>query len=357
MIKLNDRTSIRSQVTDYYRKQIRSGALKEGSMLPPARRLAVELGTAEANIHHALATLAKEGLIVRRPKRGSVVLPQPKLSRVAFYMNSLYCMRGERFTQPLIQCLEKTLSEHNIQCQVIYDTIYGEGLRQLTTLAETHQIQGVILRSLDQDLFSLVSALPIPFSAITSMRIPNGVNFFGHNLAEKAILAMKEQGCKTLGLLYPGRNMTTPDNPRITFPDMLRNIAEHSGLSMPPENIYDSQADKGQEILDVETFAYRGMKMLLDLPERPDGILAFSDDLVSGITMALYERKIRVPEDIKFIIHRTVENPVVFPFPTLLLESSIQELVHHLTDQLIARSEGRRSVRKILACSVRKHAL
>lgn len=53
--------SIRSQVLEFYREAIRSGRLSEGAVLPPARKLAAEVGTAEANVHYAIASWRGRG--------------------------------------------------------------------------------------------------------------------------------------------------------------------------------------------------------------------------------------------------------------------------------------------------------
>ena len=76
--KIEAGSSIRSQIVAFYRNRIRSGELAAGAVLPPARLLAAQLGTAEANVHHAFAALVREGLIARRPRAGTVVIGEVK---------------------------------------------------------------------------------------------------------------------------------------------------------------------------------------------------------------------------------------------------------------------------------------
>ncbi len=170
--------SIRSQVLEFYREAIRSGRLSEGAVLPPARKLAAEVGTAEANVHYAIAQLAREGLIVRRPKVGSIVIGRTRMHRVAFFLPELYTRRGERFTRPLAELLERELAAQGIpECQVIYDTASGEGWKLLSRLAASRRIQGVVVRSMTGGELDRFARLPVPFTAITALGIPGGVSF------------------------------------------------------------------------------------------------------------------------------------------------------------------------------------
>jgi len=146
-LKTSDRQSIRSRIAGYYRDRIKSGLLKYGDIIPSARKLATEFGTAEANVHHAIAALVKEGLVMRRPKIGSVVTkPENKLSCVAIFLNCHHIQRGENFTRVLVEMVENELKKHGIDCIVIYDTPSQNGLEQLRKMANSRQIQGIIVR-------------------------------------------------------------------------------------------------------------------------------------------------------------------------------------------------------------------
>lgn len=145
--KIDPQKSIRSQIVEHFRVEIRKGSLKPGDRLPSARELAKAFGTAEANVHHALAALVKEGLLARRPKAGTVVTDGvEKLTCAAIYLSWLFIQRGENFTRLLIEMLEESFSARGIRCMVIYDTPSQNGMEQLKKLAENRQIQGVIVR-------------------------------------------------------------------------------------------------------------------------------------------------------------------------------------------------------------------
>ena len=326
-------SSIRSQILEFYRTAIRSGKLPEGSVLPPGRKLAAELGTAEANVHHAIAQLAKEGLIVRRPKIGSLVTVPARIYRVAFFLPELYTRRGERFTRPLVEILERELAAQGIhECQVIYETASGEGWKTLKRLADTRRIQGVLVRGLNEEDGERFSRLPVPFAAITHMPIPTGVKIISAKLADAMLEGVTRQGCRSAGVLFPGS--------RKECEAMLGGALERAGVKVRPEWMF-CRDDYGSEVLDIDHFGYLGTGRILSAPQRPEAVMLFSDDLVAGFTMRLYAENLRVPDSLKAVIHRTVENPVIFPFECVLAEQSIAELARLLVGKLLDSFEGR----------------
>lgn len=347
--------SIRSQIMEHFREEIRRGSLKPGDRLPSARELARSFGTAEANVHHALTALVKEGMLARRPKAGTVVTDgAEKLTCAAIYLNWFHIQRGENFTRLLIGMLEECLAENGIRCIVIYDTPSQDGLKRLKKLAESRQVQGVIVRSLFADQYPFFVRLPVPFTAISSMRIQNGVSFFSPEITRKIMERIRSDGVGSIGVISSANlglyKRDSTENTAHSF--MMKQIRE-CGLEIRPEWVFDSLAYGVPKILDSSIFAYAGFEKIWSLPEHPDALLVFSDDMVSGLAMSFYHRQVRVPEDIRLYIHKTLENELVLPFPCTLLENRIRELAEVLVRQLIDQSEGRSPVRRSLSCEFR----
>ncbi len=341
-------SSIRSQILEFYRTAIRSGKLPEGSVLPPARKLAAELGTAEANAHHAIAQLAREGLIARRPKIGSVVISPARIFRVAFFLPELYTRRGERFTRPLVEILERELAAQGInECLVVYETASGEGWKLLKRLAETHRIQGVLVRGLDEEGQERFARLPVPFAAITGCAIPTGVRIITAKLVQSMLEGAVLQKCRSAGVIFSGS--------RSECEALFSASAKRAGVEIRPEWMF-CRDDYGSDILDIDHFGYLGSGRIFSAPEQPEALMLFSDDLVAGVTMRLYAEKRNVPEALKLVIHRTVENPVIFPFECILVEQSIAELARLLVGKLIDAFEGNAPRRGELAIRITRNS-
>lgn len=336
--KIEAGSSIRSQIVAFYRNRIRSGELAAGSVLPPARTLAAQLGTAEANVHHAFAALVREGLIARRPRAGTVVIAGERPYRVAFYFSSYYTLVGERFTRPLIAGVEAELSRHGIECQVIYETGSGEGRALLERLAKERSIQGVILRSLAAGGAAEFKRLPVPFVALSEQCGPCGVTFFTERFADRAALALKTSGGRRAGVIYTGNLRGSGGN---GLKGRLQTAAARHGVELPDELCFDGGRAAASGIDDFDLFAGRALGTLLDAARPPDSVLLLSDNLVPGVTMELYRRKLSVPGRLRIAVHRTVENPIGFPFPCMLVENRIDELAGLLVGRLLDLHAGR----------------
>jgi len=61
------------QIREKARESIRCGTLKPGDKIPGEREISTELGVSITIVRKALSTLVDEGLIYRRPKRGTLV--------------------------------------------------------------------------------------------------------------------------------------------------------------------------------------------------------------------------------------------------------------------------------------------
>lgn len=78
--------SVRDQIVEQLRWQIESGTLRPGTPLPSERELAEQLGASRMSIRAAVDELANEGLLVRRPRRATLVAGD-KINRSASFMS------------------------------------------------------------------------------------------------------------------------------------------------------------------------------------------------------------------------------------------------------------------------------
>ena len=334
-VRLDPERCIRSQVAGYYRDLILRGELHPGDRLPPARALARELGVAEANVHYALGKLAGEGLIIRRPRAGSIVARRERgLHSVAVFIPWRSLMRGEEFTRLLVRFLTDRFEELGVDCHVIYDTPGGTGRNALQRLASERRIQGVVYRMINSDELKFYHALNIPFTGISYLSLTNRISLITAELMEKMTEALSKAGCRSFGLLTTG-------NFSPVIIRALHRRAEAAGMKFRDEWLFDRKHSSESFIVDRASFAWNGIAYLNALPERPEGLMLFSDDLVNGAAMAFYRSGVRVPQDYRLAIHHTRENPVLFPFECTLVQHSIAEIAAALVGQLTDLSEGR----------------
>ena len=156
-----------------------------------------------------------------------------------------------------------------------------------------------------------------------------------------------------MGVLAANQIMHPMENSETETYSLLFRQLKKQQLEIRPEWIFDSSRFGVPKVLDSTTFAYTGFQTIWQQSERPEALLLFSDDLVSGLAMAFYRYNVKAPEDVRLYIHKTRENELVLPFPCTLLENRIHELAEALVQQLIDQSEGRTPLPGSLSLEIR----
>ena len=77
---------------------------------------------------------------------------------------------------------------------------------------------------------------------------------------------------------------------------------------------------------DTPEEAKKKMTELWQSDDRPDGVFAMSDEILSGIIQAVYELGIRVPEDLALVAISDGQLPLYIPFPIPYVKTSGYEL-------------------------------
>ena len=178
-------------------------------------------------------------------------------------------------------------------------------MRDLKRLAEQQVIQGCIFRSIGAADYENICKLPIVCCGMSSMRIPGAAYFFNENLVRRSFEALQMSGCRTFGV----SGAFSFDEKNSRFTELLLHHAAEYGLRIRDEWKYTKDRIHGNRpVVDMKEFGYTAMETFWKMKKRPEGLLVYSDDLSSGITLSLYQNRIQVPEDVRLVIHRTVES-------------------------------------------------
>jgi len=127
-------------------------------------------------------------------------------------------------------------------------------------------------------------------------RIPGvSASFVGNDDVMAGSLAtthLIEAGCRTIAHLG-GSDVSTATDRQAGYTAAL---AKH-GLSLPAEYIvrYGSGDDSG------DAAGYKGMKQLLTLNPKPDGVFCCNDPIAMGAMRAILEAGLRIPEDVAIV--------------------------------------------------------
>jgi LacI family transcriptional regulator len=120
-------------------------------------------------------------------------------------------------------------------------------------------------------------------------------NFVGIDDVMAGTLAathLLEVGCKTIGHIG-GSDVSTAVDRQACYSSTL---ARH-GVSLPPE--YIVKYGRGDD--DGDVAGYNGMKRLLQLDPRPDGVFCLNDPVAMGAMRAIVEAGLRIPADIAIV--------------------------------------------------------
>jgi DNA-binding LacI/PurR family transcriptional regulator len=345
-LKIETRPSIRQQITDHLRDGILTEKLSPGSHLPSTQEMTKIWGTRESNVHRALTVLVKEGLITRKPGVGTIICKRKcQLETIAVYVNSDLSHPASSFLRLLLGFLESEMHERGLECQVIFENRQGSGFAQLKEMAEKRLIQGIVVPRVDRVLRPQFEKLPVPFSCMTSAKVDNKVDCFNLTLIDYAIEGLVKQGCQTMGFLSSLPDSREPresgEREQHRFFNTLHAKANAAGLELRDEWIVCPPRADCIDLGHYNHFAFEGLDKIWSEREKPDGLFVFTDDLITGTLFAIMQQRIRIPEELKLVLFRHVENDLLCPVPCLFVEDSIRDIAQGLISLIEDQYHGK----------------
>jgi len=167
-------------------------------------------------------------------------------------------------------------------------------LRQLQALLDRN-VDGVIIASAEThgrgELFRLLESRKVPYVLIDRMPASYEGHYVGVQDEEIGALATNhliEQGCERVAHL---KGPAIPTG--IGRMKGYRRAITRQGLDASPEYVVSGAHEDGS--------GYAGMRQLLQLRKRPDGVFCYNDPVAAGAIKAILEAGLRVPEDIAVI--------------------------------------------------------
>jgi LacI family transcriptional regulator len=140
-----------------------------------------------------------------------------------------------------------------------------------------------------------IKAIGLPFILLDRKLAGVSANFVGVDDIMAGKLATKhllEVGCKTIAHIG-GSDVSTAVDRQTGYSLAL---ARH-GMSLPPQ--YVVKYGRGDDSGDVA--GYNGMKRLLQLNPRPDGVFCLNDLVALGAMRAIVEAGLRIPADVAIV--------------------------------------------------------
>lgn len=344
-IKIKRSKVVWRQVADQVRKKILSKQLVPGTKLPSTAEMAAQIGTDVPTLHRALTELVCEGLITRTPRIGTHVAQWEKgLLRLGVYHSRNIFVRGGTIAHRVLESeVQKAANAMKISVQVWTDprpaTRQGTALPALEYAARERIIQALISTDGDETHRKWLAKLPVPVSTLADSPV-NPISFDLPHFFEASAEALVQQGCRSAAFLGPFEN----ESRGATY---FRKACEKAGLATGSEWIEGSPdfQTTGQV---QDAIAYQSFKRLWRRSERPDGLVVYPDVFSPGVVMAILEERVRVPQELKVVLHRQAEIKFFCPFEATFVTSSLAEAARAMINQLDTILKGRAPKRVLL---------
>jgi LacI family transcriptional regulator len=159
------------------------------------------------------------------------------------------------------------------------------------------RVDALILASTqsNRDIVRRITEQKVPYLLLDRRIAGVSANFVGIDDVMAGVLAtthLLEIGCKTIAYIGGSDVSTTVDRQA----GYSVTLARH-GVSLPPEYIvnYGRGDDSG------DAAGYNGMKKLLLLNSRPDGVFCLNDPVAMGAMRAVLEAGLRIPVDVAIV--------------------------------------------------------
>jgi DNA-binding LacI/PurR family transcriptional regulator len=325
------------RIRERVRELIRSGALAPGEKIPSTRELAALWQTHVPTVHAALTALVQEGLLVRVHGSGTYVRKRAeRLTSVGIYnpANAL-AASSSAFLRAVYTALHEILRRSKIDVAAWADPRpndeQSEPWEPVLTAARNREVQGVIMLAADPPRQKWSTRLPVATSHLGAEE-PTSVGFDERQLAELSLRSLARQGCTSVGLISafnPGHE---------DFYRHFSDVARDLSLEVRNEWIRIPAGDCGGDL--QERFGYEAFRSFWRQPQHPSGLVVVPDSVARGVITGLLEESVRVPEELKLVIHRNAEVDLLCPLPVTFVDSSCREVAAALVEQVRKQFRG-----------------
>jgi len=334
-IKVSEQVVGYRHIRDRVRELILTGQISPDNKLPSTQALASQWNVDPGTVHSALASLVKEGLLLRKPRKGTFVRRrEEKLTCVGLYYHAnIWAANSSLYLQALHEALCRELEQLGIRVSLCIDSRPHEHQREpwseLAEMAGRRQVHAVIAPTAGWGRARWLSKLPVPSVMFTNDRVPHRVTNDVRQGMELALRDIVRQGCRTVGLIHPGNSSaarTFPDVQPVSiqYMEAFTDGCSQLGLEFKNAWIRTANTDESCQPWD-ERFGYEQFHGLWKLPTRPEGLVVFPDTAVRGVITALLEARVRIPQDLKLVFYKNAEVQLLCPLPATFISLSLTE--------------------------------
>ncbi len=336
-IVVTDNDLVHRQIADQLREKILQGELAVGTKLPTTEQLSHRWRTHIRNVHAALSTLTKEGLLARMPGKGTFVRARDKrLARVGIYTTRDVCLDPiAQFSHEVLSALTLRMDRFEIKHDLWIDPRpteeHGNEWPDFMTALRRQEMQAVVAVSVSLALRKWLDHLPLPVAYLGD-ELPTSVGFSQRQYLELSLQRLAEQRCRTVGWI------TGAPASWGRYFDQFFDLTKEMGWCVKSEWVRIPTRELSSR--QFEGFGYEQFISLWREPERPQGLMVEHDTIGRGVISGILAQRVRVPEELKVVFQSSAEIPMICPFPATFVEGSCGEVAEALLQQVTRSFRG-----------------
>ena len=285
--------------------------------------------------------LVKEGLLTRTRRMGTFVRKrEEKLTCVGVYNGT--SVKDGPYAHAVQEALKEELQKAGIEMD-LWSNVRSEEERSkpwepLVKAAERRRFQAFIGIGINAPDLTWQQKLPVPVAFLDAGRssFRTSVTVDIRQFFETSLQELVRQGCRSVGLFAPIMN----DTSRFDIMEHFMDVVTDLGLTVRNDWMRVSYPDCSDPVGDLQRFGYESFLKLWSLPEKPEGLIVFPDTAVHGMLLALREKQVRVPEELKLVLHKNESLGLFCPMPATFMVSSEREMARALIGQVQKQFRG-----------------
>lgn len=351
-LKIQHPQVIYRQISDFLRSKILDGSIARGSRLPPTSELSRVWGVPVATIQVAMTLLVKEGLLERRPKKGTYVRERKKkletIGIVEWTDTSAERFRTSVNGKLKILAEQRGLKWVNFREADIFSAVDENNSLRRNDGGDYLGFDALVGVSVNTDRVFRLARLPVPTAFFCTTRAAGCVDMDHAQFVSLAIDRLAAEGIRSVALLthlFPPSPEQQPNIPQNTFLSEFEKRAAEAGMKIYPEWNLNASIVYGNEAVvlsatEQEALGYELFGKLWDQSRRPEALVAWPSTLARGVVTAILERRVEIPRDLRVVFARTLETPFICPFEAYILQSSTTAIAEALLNSILRQYEG-----------------
>ena len=317
-----------------------------GNKLPSERKLCERFGVSTITIKQSLNLLASKGLIYRRPRKGTFIIPHGERERNQVIRKEvpgngntrrgigilIPCVTGY-FYPGIIKGVEDVCWERGYY--LILGTYSGRPQKEREYMEKLLRegVRGlIVLPSYNSHLnpfYKTLQELNFPLVLVDTMVDGVEADFVATDNVKGAYLGTRHlirSGCKRIAFISGWFGSSTSRERFLGYREAL----EEMGIPVRRELIREGNF--------TQEFGHSAIKKILS-KHRIDGIFSANEPITLGILRAIKELNLKIPEDIKMLSFDEVPLPPELNYPVIFITQPKYEIGRVAAEILLERVE------------------